>query len=190
MPKTPDEIKKGLECCKEDECFGDRENCPYTADPKLCVGVMCADALALIQQLQAENTEKDARIQQLEADKQQLEGMLTHMNQLRDAAAGRALKMEERVHQLEAELEDMTARYKIADDCAKKKGEMNEMLYAELTAVKAERDAAVEDMHGRCPSCKHYDKDPKEEPCASCSSGYGNMDNWQWRGVQKEDGNA
>ena len=87
--KTPDEIKMGLECCKEDECFGDRENCPYTADPKLCVGVMCADALALIQQL--------------ESDKQQLEGMLAHMNQLRDAAAGRALKMDERVHQLEAE---------------------------------------------------------------------------------------
>ena len=57
MTKTPDEIKKGLECCKEDECFGERENCPYTADPKLCVGVMCADALALIQQLE---TERDA----------------------------------------------------------------------------------------------------------------------------------
>lgn len=56
--------------------------------------------------------------------------------------------------------------------------------------LEAERDAAVEDMHGRCPSCKYYDKDPKEEPCASCSSGYGNMDNWQWRGVQREDGNA
>ena len=54
MTKTPDKIKKGLECCKEDECFGDRENCPYTADPKLCVGVMCADALALIQQLEAQ----------------------------------------------------------------------------------------------------------------------------------------
>ena len=67
--KSPDDIKKGLECCKEDECFGDRENCPYTADPKLCVGVMCADALALIQQLQAENAEKDARIKQLEAER-------------------------------------------------------------------------------------------------------------------------
>ncbi len=69
MSKTPDEIKKGLECCKEDECFGERENCPYTADPKLCVGVMCADALALIQQLQSENAEKDARIKQLEAER-------------------------------------------------------------------------------------------------------------------------
>lgn len=67
--KNPDEIKKGLECCKEDECFGDRENCPYTADPKLCVGVMCADALALIQQLQAEIAEQAERIRQLEAER-------------------------------------------------------------------------------------------------------------------------
>ena len=54
MSKTPDEIKKGLECCMVDECFGERENCPYTADPNLCVGVMCADVLALIRQLEAE----------------------------------------------------------------------------------------------------------------------------------------
>lgn len=79
MTRTPDEIKKGLECCKEDECFGDRENCPYTADPKLCVGVMCADALALIQQLEATVSEKEkvvaelsGIIGQLEAERNQL----------------------------------------------------------------------------------------------------------------------
>ena len=162
MPKTPDEIKKGMEITSSDclmcECCV--TDCPYDLEchpgneetntnvPK----AMLHDALALIQQLQAQNAEKEARIQQLEADKQQLEGMLTHMNQLRDAAAGRALKMEERVHQLEEE-----------------------------------RDAAVEDVHGNCHSCKYYIKDPKEEPCASCLSGFGNKDNWQWRGVQKEE---
>ena len=136
---THDEIKKGLECCKEDECFGDRENCPYTADPKLFVGVMCADALALIQQL-------------------------------------------------EAELEDMTARYKIADDCAKKKGEMNEKLYAELATVKAERDAAVADITRMvqepydpcyCDYCKLT-----EEECAKSNCRGRNA--FEWRGVQKE----
>lgn len=50
--KTPDEIKKGLECCMMEECFGEKENCPYTADPALCVGVMCEDALAYIKQLE------------------------------------------------------------------------------------------------------------------------------------------
>lgn len=95
MPQTPDEIKKGQECCARGDCH----SCPYVHN---CI-LSTADAIALIQQLQAQNAEKDARIQQLESDKQQLEGLLTHMNQLRDAAAGRALQMEERVHQLEAE---------------------------------------------------------------------------------------
>lgn len=87
--KSPDEIKKGLETCSADECHGQHTDCPYHPD-LMCIRNICADALALIQQL--------------ESDKQQLEGLLTHMNQLRDAAAGRALQMEERVRQLEAEL--------------------------------------------------------------------------------------
>ena len=99
MSKSPDEIKKGLECCMDYQNCTEEEGpqCPY-CDVKRCMEALLADALALIQQL--------------ESDKQQLEGMLTHMNQLRDAAAGRALKMEERVRQLEAErdaaVKDMT----------------------------------------------------------------------------------
>lgn len=58
--KTPDGIKKGLECCAEDECFGERENCPYSGEPSLCVGSMCVDALAYIQQLEAE---RDAAVE-------------------------------------------------------------------------------------------------------------------------------
>ena len=68
--RSPDEIKKGLELCYEDincsecpyvdDCFGDDET-PF--------GVVMPDALALIQQLQAQNAEKDARIQQLEAER-------------------------------------------------------------------------------------------------------------------------
>jgi len=90
--KSPDEIKKGLDCCVDGNivCAG---NCVFDDDVKLgypdCVKLLMTNAIALIQQL--------------EADKQQLEGMLTHMNQLRDAAAGRALKMEERADRLEAE---------------------------------------------------------------------------------------
>lgn len=90
MTRTPDEIKKGLECCQDcQSCTKyDETQCPYY-DVKGCVDTLLADAIALIQQL--------------ESDKQQLEGLCNHMNQLRDAAAGRALKMEERAHQLEAE---------------------------------------------------------------------------------------
>lgn len=70
MTHTPDEIKKGLELCYEgidcsecpyvDDCFGNDET-PF--------GAVMPDAIALIQQLQAQNAEKDVRIQQLEAER-------------------------------------------------------------------------------------------------------------------------
>lgn len=134
MPKTPDEIKKGLETCSADECHGQHTDCPYHPD-LMCIRNICADALALIQQLQAD-------------------------------------------------LEDMTARYKIADDCAKKKGEMNEKLYAELTAAKAERDAAVADIHRSCFTCNNFGRSEcLNTVCNECVG----WRNWEWRGVQKEE---
>jgi hypothetical protein len=138
MTKTPDEIKKGLECKKRvfaDSCYDRCATCELFIP---CYGTVerCADALALI-------------------------------------------------HQLEAELEDMTTRYKIADDCAKKKGEMNEKLYAELSAVKAERDAAVAALKSNCVcyECKWFDDDLLEGHCNDCN--YENS-SFKWRGVQKE----
>jgi hypothetical protein len=71
MPKTPDEIKKGLECCNN---IYSCPNCPYDNGDESwgCTVEKNADALALIQQLQAENEKKDARIQQLEAERDAL----------------------------------------------------------------------------------------------------------------------
>ena len=89
------------------------------------------------------------------------------------------------IKKLEAELEDMTARYKIADDCAKKKGEMNEKLYAELTAVKAERDAAVESMRSDPHCCYHCANMTKRGICQSEPRADGHC--FEWRGVQKEE---
>lgn len=81
--KSPDEIKKAAACCvigpsaHQPKCG----ECPYMYE-KNCSDEFLKDNLAYIQQL---------------------EERCKHMNDLRDAAAGRALKMEERVHQLEAE---------------------------------------------------------------------------------------
>ena len=68
--KSPDEIKKGLECCMDyQNCTeGEDPQCPYY-DAQRCMEALLADALAFIQQLQAENAEKDARIKQLEAER-------------------------------------------------------------------------------------------------------------------------
>lgn len=106
--KSPDEIKKGLRCLSHDRTHTlPCSDCEYHGQGlPPCRTAVHEDAIALTEQL--------------EADKQQLEGMLTHMNQLRDAAAERALKMEERVHQLEAERDAAVAELRCygCDSCA------------------------------------------------------------------------
>lgn len=145
--KTADEIKKGLECCAASYADCHKE-CPYKPD---CDGSqILKDALALIQQL--------------EADKQQLEGMLAHMNQLRDAAAGRALKMEDRVRQLEAERDAALADFK---------------LYRERN-IKGECGVYA------CDLCKVGGKYEEWEEL-KCPKGCMGIEHWQWRGVQKEE---
>ena len=55
--RRPDETKKGLECCQL--AFGFREcgsRCPYYKD-SCCGALLAADALALIQKLEAQNAE-------------------------------------------------------------------------------------------------------------------------------------
>lgn len=50
----------------------------------------------------------------------------------------------------------------------------------ELAEVKAERDAAVHDLHGECFACEHVDTDC---PAMNCRNG----ENFKWRGPQKEE---
>ena len=59
--KTPEEIKKGLWCCANNDISAHCGNCPYnrgTGDHG-CIAELNADALALIQQLERE---RDAAI--------------------------------------------------------------------------------------------------------------------------------
>ncbi len=49
--KTPEEIKKGLEACRADECHGHHTDCPYEDDP-FCIMRVCGDAISYIEQLE------------------------------------------------------------------------------------------------------------------------------------------
>lgn len=60
--KTPDEIKKGLECCTNER--GDCGDCPYPLT-FVCQSDLMKDALTCIQQLEAENSRKDDTIRSL-----------------------------------------------------------------------------------------------------------------------------
>ena len=162
MPKTPDEIKKGL--YSPDETMQILQNGTGIIHSQ---DKLYRSALAYIQQLEEDrhslccgmqamknyarglevkNAEQAVKIQQLEE-------RYKHLNQLRDAAAGRALKMEERVHQLEAE-----------------------------------RDELMVFVKGQCHACKFRDYSFMEEPCDSCFADL--RSRWEWRGVQKEDSDA
>ena len=68
MQKTPDDVTKGLECCGTGK-YGNHKDCPYDIAEPQCMQRLLADAIALIQQLQAENAEKDQRIRQLEEER-------------------------------------------------------------------------------------------------------------------------
>lgn len=60
--KTPEEIKKGLEACRADECHGHHTGCPYD-DDFFCIMHICGDALAYIEQMEKRislNTLRDA----------------------------------------------------------------------------------------------------------------------------------
>lgn len=51
--KSPDEIKKGLEFCSRLTCGEKNVDCPYECGNSECISHLTADALALIQQLEA-----------------------------------------------------------------------------------------------------------------------------------------
>lgn len=69
----------------------------------------------------------------------------------------------------------------------------NEISTEELLNVTAERDAALNDLRGKCSACVHYTWNHNEGVCAHCCREYMSnviacSDCWQWRGPQKEDG--
>lgn len=161
MPKTHDEIKKGLRCLSHDRTHTlPCSDCEYHGQGlPPCRTAVHEDAIALIQQLEEQNAEKDARIQQLEKRVIYLEALnrsnlsvITMQERTRD-------RLQEQISQLEAE------RDALID--------------------------AVKDWGGACATCKHYSNEPDEIPCRFCIEMHpedeDRISHWQWRGVQKED---
>ena len=50
MMKTPEEIKKALECCAAD--YAPYGECPYRLEVEMCIGMIARDALFYIRQLE------------------------------------------------------------------------------------------------------------------------------------------
>lgn len=63
----------------------------------------------------------------------------------------------------------------------------NTELLEKVERLQAERNALIETIRGTCLLCKYVDVGFHENPCATCVEN--KKCKWQWRGVQKEDGN-
>lgn len=69
----------------------------------------------------------------------------------------------------------------------------------EMAKLQAERDAMISDFEQYdelpCALCEHYSKEESEIPCKFCKNlatptDEDKVSQWEWRGVQKEDGNV
>ena len=65
----------------------------------------------------------------------------------------------------------------------------NAYLHTELEQLKRERDAAIEDCSGYCNSCQFEKGCAKHDmnDAAPTRWYYGDCEDWEWRGVQKEE---
>ena len=81
--RTPEEIKKGLECCDLPGCKG--EECPYN-DDEPCHFNLHKDALAYIQQLERERDEARNDLDTLSYANTELHSAYEAMKRERDAA--------------------------------------------------------------------------------------------------------
>lgn len=163
MTRKPDVIKKGLEyisikdVARKLDAWEDGIPYDYVEDA-------AADALALIQQLEATVSEKEKVVAELSGKIGQLEAD----NKL----------MQDAVDQWEF----VAASPGAVEDMARENAE----LLKKVEQLQAERDAAV----GRlkqirdCERCKNYPIPMQNIPCLTCTQ---SNNSFEWRGVTKEE---
>ena len=90
--KSPDEIKKGLECCKDTHC----KVCPYINIHR-CAEENGIDALALIQQLEASVSEKEKVVAELSGKIGQLESQNRCFKENKESCENRMIDLAQRM---------------------------------------------------------------------------------------------
>lgn len=157
--KSPDEIKKGLECCRN---LWDCKNkdCPYLGDG--CYPKLHEDIKTRMEQLEFQNGELLKMVEMLKAEIEEYE-------ESADKCCYES--------QCNAELNKLEALCKRLRD-------ENEQLEAERDALVA--DIRMEG--GLCSICKYADNMAHSESCRDCNVlVLSDHSNWEWRGVQKEE---
>ena len=131
----------------------------------------------------------------LQAENEKLRGELEYEQEHANAYHQECGQWEAENEKLRAELNDLKSKW---DKYQPREhwetlNELCENLHDELEKVKAERDAALEHLHGICSACKNYSPYHNRGKCRFCAYEPARdkdaeaNDNWEWRGPQKED---
>lgn len=167
--KSSDEIKKGLECCRESQdCTQDNmPKCPYY-EKETCLIELVDDALALIQQLEAELKDEKNNHQhtievaeRMKAKIEKLKAVVIKLNSERNEAV---IKNQ----QLEEERDDMLETIKRMVTCGADCGGCVHLVAANATIEQCE------DIDFDCENCK------EKCACYGCENG----SNYVWKGTE------
>lgn len=183
--KTNDNIKKRLE---EDIPVHYHSDGEPRLTPRLLLELrwLHEDALALIRQLEAENTRRhDLLMKSYSAEQELLKaiGKITDKNNELSGKIGQLEAANAKKDETIQMLQDGNASLMrmIDEECEK------------TVMLELERDAAVSDLEALCGcmACDHAEKEPDSAPCNECTNYNGMVveSKWQWRGVQKETAN-
>ena len=162
--KTPEEIKKGLECChRRNSC---RRKCPYDGqshDIDKCTTQLAGDALTYIQQLEEREKNLYAAIH----------AVMHSIDKWLD------------VEPYDFDEDDGTV-------AATRASNAREIALNAIEKAEQERDAALKDMANTCWSCRNAKPSQLSKFLYSCPHLKGKAgvrtqcENWQWRGVCPE----
>lgn len=98
------------------------------------------------------------------------------------------------VQELRAEIERLNRGIENLSKNVESAYKQRDELRAELEKVKAERDAAIKELHGKCSVCKSYAPFHRQDKCLNCKWDNASPaclieyqeDNWEWHGVKDE----
>lgn len=200
--KTPDEIKKGLECCvTQYNCHIGDEQCCYHGGGECHYFVMC-DALSYIQQLEARLVDANKTSDELKAKLAEYEKPLVPMT-LEEAFAVSRDEAKKLVEALREDAEwahanewetpitlgdhlveaaDLIKHLSSVAERSSAKAALCEKVMEDYDKMRRERDAAVDDIELGvcCETCKHDDG----VFCVECAR-VASRGNWEWRGVHE-----
>lgn len=97
------------------------------------------------------------------------------------------------VKQLRNELKELNEKYQMLERTYKANRTVHDLVCCNAKIAEIKLNAAIEQLHGYCPACKHYTPNHNEGPCEECKHEYYQYknvdarDNWEWKGVEQNE---